>query len=123
MEIDLKNNLKQQNMEELVKSLELVSARLIESVTRASQLASSETPEMRALFEEWLDLVGCEIIEASKGDHMIEPIELAKKIGVSPSTILSLALALHRQGKIEILSLVAREGKGQNTEICGCLLR
>ena len=121
MEIDLKNNLKQQNMEELVKSLELVSARLIESVTRASQLASSQTPEARELFEEWVSLVGQEIIEASKGDHVIEPIELARKIGVTPATILSLALTLHRQGKIEILSLVAREGKGQNTEICSCL--
>ncbi len=103
MEKDLKNNLKQQDMEEFVKSLELVSARLIESVTKASQLASSQTPEMRLLFEEWLELVGGEIIEASKGEHLIEPMELAKKIGVSPSTILSLALALHRQGKIEIL--------------------
>lgn len=121
MEIDLKDNLKQQNMEELVHSLELISARLIESVTKASQLASAETPEMRLIFEEWLNLVGQEIIEASKGEHIIEPMELAKKIGVSPSTILSMALALHRQGKIEILSLVAREGKGQNTEICNCL--
>ena len=121
MEEDLKNNLKQQNMEEFVKSLELVSARLIESVTKASQLASAQTPEMRLLFEDWLELVGGEIIEASKGEHLIEPMELAKKIGVSPSTILSLALALHRQGKIEILSLVAREGRGQNTEICNCL--
>lgn len=121
MEINLKNNLQQQNMDELVKSLELVSARLIESVTRASQLASSQTPEMRLLFEEWLELVSHEIIAASKEEHIIEPIELAKKIGVTPSTILSLALSLHRQGKIEILSLVAREGKGENTEICSCL--
>ncbi|MDO4218778.1 MAG: hypothetical protein Q4C78_02185 [Synergistaceae bacterium] len=121
MEMELKKNLKQQNLEELIKSLELVSARLIESVTKASQLASSETPEMRLLFEEWLNLVGKEIIEASKVEHVIEPIELSRKIGVLPSTILSLALSLHRQGKIEILSLVAREGNGQNTEICNCL--
>ena len=52
MELDIKN-LGDQDMKQLVKSLELVSARVLDSVVRASQLASAATPEMQALFAEW----------------------------------------------------------------------
>ena len=44
MELDIKN-LGDQDMKQLVKSLELVSARVLDSVVRASQLASAATPE------------------------------------------------------------------------------
>ena len=57
MNIDIKT-LEQQDMKMLVHSLELVSARIFDSVITLSQLASSNTPEMNALFEQWVSCLG-----------------------------------------------------------------
>ena len=118
MELDIKN-LGDQDMKQLVKSLELVSARVLDSVVRASQLASAATPEMQALFADWVG----ELTRAVEEKGAINPDELAKTIGVTPATVISLALALHREGAIKITELKAEPSNGVNTEICGCLRR
>lgn len=120
MDIDPRK-LEQQDMKMLVHSLELVSARIFESVISLSQLASSNTPEMNTLFEQWVSCLGEEIIAAAEEKGKIDPEEISKRIGVSCSTIISLALALHRQGKLKIKSLETEPGNSLNTEICGCL--
>ena len=120
MELDIKN-LGDQDMRQLVKSLELVSARVLDSVVRASQLASSATPEMQALFTEWVSCLGGELTRAVEEKGAINPDELAKTIGVTPATVISLALALHREGAIKITEIKAEPSNGENTEICGCL--
>ena len=120
MELDIKN-LGDQDMRQLVKSLELVSARVLDSVVRASQLASSATPEMQALFTEWVSCLGGELTRAVEEKGAINPDELAKTIGVTPATVISLALALHREGAIKITEIRAEPSNGENTEICGCL--
>ena len=120
MELDIKN-LGDQDMRQLVKSLELVSARVLDSVVRASQLASSATPEMQALFTEWVNCLGGELTRAVEEKGAINPDELAKTIGVTPATVISLALALHREGAIKITEIRAEPSNGETTEICGCL--
>lgn len=120
MELDIKN-LAQQDMNQLVHSLELVSARVFDSVIKLNQTATSSTPEMQLLFEQWLDLIGGEIARKAVEDGKIDPQELSKTIGVTPATILSLALTLHRQGKIKITEIKTEKGSGKNTEACGCL--
>lgn len=120
MELDIKN-LAQQDMNQLVHSLELVSARVFDSVIKLNQTATSNTPEMQLLFEQWLDLVGSEVARTAEEQGEIDPEALSQTIGVTPATILSLALSLHRQGKIRITGLKAEKGPGQNTEACGCL--
>ena len=122
MELDIKN-LGDQDMKQLVKSLELVSARVLDSVVRASQLACAATPEMQALFAEWVGCLGGELTRAVEEKGAINPDELAKTIGVTPATVISLALALHREGAIKITELKAEPSNGVNTEICGCLRR
>lgn len=111
----------EQNLKELVQSLELVSARVLESVVLAGQLAGSSTPEMRVMFDQWLELLGGEVSRAAAEAGEIKPDELAAKIGVQPSTIISLALALQRQGKLNITSIKAEPCNEGNREICGCL--
>ena len=120
MELDIKN-LGDQDMRQLVKSLELVSARVLDSVVRASQLASSATPEMQALFTECVNCLGGELTRAVEEKGAINPDELAETIGVTPATVISLALALHREGAIKITEIRAEPSNGENTEICGCL--
>lgn len=120
MELDIKN-LGDQDVRQLVKSLELVSARIFDSVIRTSQLASAATPEIQNLFTEWVNCLGGEITRAVEEKGAFSPDELAKAIGVSPATIISLALTLHREGEIKITEIKAVPSDGENTEICGCM--
>ncbi|MDO5562871.1 MAG: hypothetical protein Q4F74_04590 [Synergistaceae bacterium] len=120
MNIDIKD-LEQQDMKALVHSLELVSARIFESVVKINQTASSNTPEMNALFQQWVECLGDAIASAVSETGSIDPEELSAKIGVTPETIISLALTLHRQGKIKITNITAQSVDCGNLDICGCL--
>ncbi|MEG1602694.1 MAG: hypothetical protein RRY12_09515 [Cloacibacillus sp.] len=120
MNLDIKN-LEQQNMEQLVKSLELVSARVFDSVIKTNQLASSYTPEMQMLFTEWVNCLSESIVSEVDAGRALVPDELAATIGVTPATIISLALTLHREGRIRITEITATPSSCGNTEICGCL--
>ena len=108
-------------MNQLVHSLELVSARVFDSVIKLNQTATSNTPEMQLLFGQWLDMVGGEIARGAAENGKIDVEETAKNIGVTPATVISLALALHRQGKLKITELKTEAGPGKNTEACGCM--
>ena len=119
MNIDSKT-LEQQDMKMLVHSLELVSARIFESVITLNQTACSNTPEMHALFDQWVSFLGEEVLRAAEETGELDPEEISKRIGVSSSTIISLALSLHRQGKIRIKSFMVESGNNVNTEICDC---
>lgn len=120
MDIDVKN-VQEQDMKMLVRSLELVSANVLESVVTLNQTACSNTPEMQSLFHQWISCLGEEVILAVKENGRFEADEIAKQIGVSPTTIISLALTLHRQGRINIKGITAELGNNINTEICSCL--
>ena len=119
MDIDSKT-LEQQDMKMLVHSLELVSAHIFESVISLNQISSSNTPEMQALFSQWVACLGEEIVRSAEENGNLDPEDLSNRIGVSSSTIISLALALHRQGKIKITAIKAIPGDNVNTEICDC---
>ncbi len=120
MNIDIKN-LPEQDAKMLVHSLELVSARVFESVVTLSQTASSATPEMQHMFQQWLSCLGEDLLRRIEENGTLDPVQAAKEIGVTPATIISLALTLHRQGKINIKELSAEITNGGNSEICGCL--
>lgn len=120
MKID-KNSLPKQELGDLISSLELISARVFESVLTLSQTASSNTPEMQKLFQEWINCLGDEVINTASKDGSIDPEKLSEKIGVEPATIISLALTLHRQGRIKIKKLETEIGNSDNQEICDCL--
>lgn len=116
-----KNNLQKQDMTDLIRSLELISARVFESLLTLSQTASSTTPEMQKLFQEWINCLGDEIVREVSEKGKIEPEIVAEKIGVDSSTIISLALTLHRQGRIKIKNIEAEICDLPNNEICDCL--
>lgn len=122
MDIDINaKNIGEQNHRELIRSLELVSARVLDSIVTTSQVASENTPEMRALFAQWLEMIGSELIRMTSEDDSINPEAAAAEIGITPETVISLALALHRQGRIKITALNIERGDGRNKDICGCL--
>lgn len=103
----------------IIDSTSLVTARMIESITRNSQLASSTTPEMLEMFESWIKLVSGEILRnLSEETNDVDIQKTADKIGLTPSTLLSLMLYLHRNGSIRISGMNIKKGSGDNTEIC-----
>lgn len=110
-------------IEKLVESLELISARLLEVATANNQIATSQTPEMRGLFDRWLECLSGEILRAVETEREIDIAAFAKELGLSVSSALSLLLSLERRGAIDITSVTAAPGNGKNREICDCLQR
>ena len=108
-------------IERLVNSLELVSARMIETAVVNSQLASSQTPEMRGLFDTWLGCMSDEIARFFEGSGDVNLTDISDATGLSRESVLSLLVALDRRGNIMIRSVAGEKGSGRNSEICDCM--
>ncbi|MDR1874678.1 MAG: cupin domain-containing protein [Synergistaceae bacterium] len=114
-------------VKEVLQAEGLVTARLVDSVLRTSQLASLTTPEMRDMFDRWLDIVATQVLHELNG-KMSEKGEcdlpaLAQNIGVGETTLFSLLVFLHRSGRIRIEGLRFSLEQGKNPEACDCLTR
>ncbi|MGI6790003.1 hypothetical protein [Aminivibrio sp.] len=111
-----------EEMKRLLDSEGLVTARLVESVTRTSQFSAASVPEIQMLFRQWLSLICREVKRFAVEDSDLSVSESAQKIGISPSSFLSLLLYLQRSGEISIESVLIGKGTGKNEDICSCLL-
>lgn len=106
----------------LIKSLELVSARMIETITANSQLASSQTPQMREMFDTWIRCVSGEVARFFDSGGEVALEKISEATGLSRESALVLLTALDRSGKISIKKVTAEPGSGKNSDICDCLL-
>jgi predicted transcriptional regulator len=106
----------------LVDSLELVTARLLEMIASNNRIASSQTPEMRRLFDDWVRLMADEILRITSEEEMIDVKKISSQIGLAPTTVTGMLLALERQGAIEITHIRTAKGSGKNQDLCDCLL-
>lgn len=109
------------SFEKMVESLELISARLFDITVANNQIATSQTPEIRRLFDKWLECLTGEILRIVEENSNINIAEFANNLGLSTSSTLSLLLSLERKGKINITNITATIGNGKNKEICDCL--
>ena len=107
--------------ERLASSLELVSARMIETAVVNSQLASSQTPEMRGLFDTWLGCMSDEVARFFEWDGDVNLADISDATGLSRESVLSLLVALDRMGKIMIRGVSGEKGNGRNSDICDCI--
>ena len=112
---------KKGRLDRLVNSLELVTARMIETAVVNSQLASSQTPEMRGLFDTWLGCMSDEVARFFEGDGDVSLADISAATGLSRESVLTLLVALDRRGRIMISSVTGGEGNGINSDICGCI--
>lgn len=114
-------------IDEVLESERLVTARLVDSILRATQISTLATPEMQEMFTQWLSLIGDqvlgEIVREEEGQGTCDVPALARSIGVSETTLFSLLAFLHRSGKIRIRTMDFALGSGKNTEACDCLLK
>ena len=113
---------KNNHQEEVADLCARVAARLIDSITRTAQIASSATPEMQELTSQWIELVGRELLNKVEGQQEVAIDELARSIGITPSSVLSILLALHRSGRTNITHIRCVPGKGTNEDICHCMI-
>lgn len=101
----------------------LVTARLVESITKTAQLSAETAPEIQSLFQQWLSLITKEVKRiAEPGQDMSIP-KTAQMIGISPSSLLALLLFLQRNGEISVDSVKFMEGTGKNEDLCSCLFK
>jgi hypothetical protein len=116
-----------ESVKEVLESERLLTARLVDSVLRTSQMAGLATPEMREMFDQWLSIVARQVLrelEETMGEKReCDLPALAKNIGVEETTLFSLLIFLHRSGKLRIEGLRFSPGQGKNTEACDCLIK
>jgi hypothetical protein len=109
--------------EKLMSSLELVTARLIETAVVNSQLASSQTPQMRRMFDTWIKYMSSEIARFFRNGDEVSLDTVSEATGLSRESVLTLLTALDRQGEIEITHVRASRADGKNRDICDCLIK
>jgi hypothetical protein len=110
-------------LERLVESLELVTARMIETAVVNSQLASSQTPEMRGLFDAWIACVSDEVARLFEHDGDVSLDGISELTGLSRESALALLMCLDRRGRIAITSVTGGPGDGRNRDICDCMIK
>ena len=98
----------------------LITARLVDSITRSVQLAGSLTPEMQELFDQWISLIASQVIREAECSEIDVPA-VAQRIGIKESSLLSLILYMQRNGSLSVKKVTFIEGSGNNEEICNCL--
>lgn len=76
-----------------------MSKEVMSAISHSYELATYSTPELRALFNDWLSEIENEVIEFLKDRQRVDPDEVAEH------------LRIERESAIFILSKLAREGK------------
>lgn len=102
----------QQNLNALLRSLEVTSARILESVATTNVLAMSSNPEINMLFREWLNCLQSNLIESFTDGIEYDVSLESRKAGLSENAYLSLLLALQRSGHIKITHFKANTDIG-----------
>jgi len=97
------------------------AARVLEAVSRTAQLSSLATPEVQDLFENWLEILGRQILLDQEVPGRMDIPSKAAEIGVSSSSLLGLLLYLQRQGRICITEVLLAPGCGRDEDICDCI--
>jgi hypothetical protein len=121
--MELENESAAARIEKLVGSLELVTARMIGTAVVNSQLASSQTPEMRELFDTWINYMSDEVERFFAPGQEVRLEEISNVTGLSRESVLTLLVSLDRRGRITIGAVCGEPGDGKNRDICDCMLQ
>lgn len=71
------------------------------AIERTNEMAAYATPELRGLFESWLEEVEKEAIEFIDGQSSVSIYELAEKLGVSTESAIFIMTRLAKLGKVD----------------------
>ena len=76
--------------------------RLVDKVARSKQLTAIAEPEVLVLFEDWLEELEAEAVQAVRSGHAGDAGELARGLRVSAKGANFLFSKLEREGKLGI---------------------
>lgn len=80
---------------------------MVQVVTKAAEMGSYATPEVRALFEDWVEDVEKDILEFIKTKGEVEPKDIASHLRIKEESVLFFITRLARQGKVRITGIRA----------------
>lgn len=75
---------------------------MTQAVERASEMAAYATPELRALFEDWLREVEEEVLSFVSERGKVDAMEIAERLKISEQSAVFLLSRLAREGKIHM---------------------
>lgn len=76
--------------------------KMMATISQSSEIATFATPEVRQLFEEWVQQVDEEILNLVKGESVVSPDQIAEKLKISKSSAIYFLSRLAQKGKISI---------------------
>ncbi len=74
---------------------------MTQTIERTSEMAAYATPELRGLFETWLEEVEQEAIKFIEAQDSVSISELAEKLGVSKDSAIFIIARLAKLGKVD----------------------
>ncbi|MDW7731794.1 MAG: hypothetical protein SCH66_05110 [Methanolobus sp.] len=87
-------------MPEMMQKCMATMETMANAVEKSAELGAYATPELRRMFEEWMDSTGEDLLEALEETHDIR--ELSSKLGLSKQSVNTLLLRLASMGRIRI---------------------
>ncbi len=77
---------------------------MTQSIERATEMAAYATPELRGLFETWLEEVEQESTKFIEEQDTVSAQTLADKLGISLESAIFLIARLAKAGKVEVIA-------------------
>ncbi|MDR1516370.1 MAG: hypothetical protein LBS45_11815 [Synergistaceae bacterium] len=119
--LEQSGNQENDRVSSLVDSLEIVTSRLLEMTVANNQMATSQTPELRRLFDSWIKCVSDEALRIAREERTLDIGKISRDMGISSSSVISLLASLDRRGELAITHVITADGDGRNKDICDCL--
>lgn len=76
--------------------------KMMSTISQSSDIATFATPEVRQLFEEWVQQVDEEILSLVKKNNLISPEQVAENLKISKNSAIYFLSRLAQKGKISI---------------------
>jgi predicted RNA-binding protein (virulence factor B family) len=79
-----------------------MSKEVLTAVSHSFELATYSTPELRGLFNDWMQAIEQEILDFVKGREKVDPDGIAEKFRLSRESVIFVLGKLAREGKIKM---------------------
>lgn len=79
-----------------------MSKEVLTAVSHSFELATYSTPELRGLFNDWMQAIEQEVLDFVKGSEKVEPDGIAEKLRLSRESVIFVLGKLAREGKIKM---------------------
>lgn len=79
-----------------------MSKEVLSAVSQSYELATYSTPELRGLFNDWIDSIEQEMRGFLKGHKKVDPDEIAGHLRLTRESVIFILGKLAREGKIKM---------------------